>query len=290
MRIHQTDTLSLDAIRADQIKNYLIQHGWKQVPFRREGLLVFEGPKDDDGESIVQVIPRSERASDFGLRAADLVDALSVIEDRPPEEIVREITEANASASSSQGPASPWTRPPLRRAWRLAISISCVALLLFMSGGLWVATLGSHPVASQFLMMVCLSNALVITASVILFRGIATDNLRTDETIRGLREEEADLAAEVRRLDRDLARIGRGATHPNGALARAFAVSLAESIKHGDEWLRIKSIDSLAELAGADPIDDVAEPVLAWAAGDEGSSPAVRSAAVKLLGRLRANK
>lgn len=288
MRIHQTDALSLDAIRADQIKSYLIRRGWKQVPFRREGLLVFQGPKDDDGESIVQVIPRSERASDFGLRAADLVDALSVIEERPAEEIVREITEANGTCSRSEGRASPWTRPPFRRAWRLAVSISCVASLLLMSGGLWLATLGSHPVSSQFLIMVCLSNALVIAASVILSRGIASDDPRADETIRRLREE-ADLAAEVQRLESDPARIGQEATHPNGALARAFAVSLAESIKHGDEWLRIKSIDSLAELAGADQIDDIAEPVLAWAAGDEGSSPAVRSAAVKVLGRLRAS-
>jgi hypothetical protein len=91
MKAHRTDTIPLEAIPARWFREYLIDHGWRQIPFKREGLLVFEGPMDDDGEPIVQVIPRSERSSDFGLRATQLVDALSIIEDRPAEEILRDI-------------------------------------------------------------------------------------------------------------------------------------------------------------------------------------------------------
>ncbi len=290
MRMHRTDTLSLDAIRVDQITSYLIEHGWKQVPFRREGLLVFEGPEDDDGKPIVQVIPRSERSSDFGIRAAELVNALSVIEDRPIEEIVRDISGANIAPARSRGPVRPWARTPIPRAFSLTATTFGVVLLLLMSGGLLVQALTSHPSSWLLLITVCEAQAFAIAAGVMLIRGFGTDHRRTDEIIRGIRDQEADLAAEVRRLGRDLARIGPGATHPNGALTRAFALSLVESIKHGDEWLRIKSIDSLAELAGADQIVDVAEPVLVWAAEDQGSSRAVRAAAVRALGRFRGDK
>jgi hypothetical protein len=129
MRAHQTDPLSLDALRTPWITGYLVQHGWKQVPFPREGLLVFEGPADDSGEPIVQVIPRSEHASDFGLRAQNLVDALSIIEDRPAEEIVGDIrAQAPSPTRAIRFPWSGALPASLRLLW-IAIAVLFVLTL-----------------------------------------------------------------------------------------------------------------------------------------------------------------
>jgi hypothetical protein len=331
MKLHQTDKLPLETIGVDRITSYLIKRGWKQVPFPREGLLVFEGPEDDDGRPIVQVIPRSEQSSDFDLRAAELVRTLSVIEDRSVEEILHDIREAEVSPPGTRDPARPGVRTPNQRAAPSAkpvgdlvigypadqfvgpvpgfdedryirsaqraplLSASTffwVVLLLLISAGILQVSLAGYSSASLLVLVtVCTSAVLAgIAGSMLFVNRIESDPFETDGAIRELRQREADLAAEVRRLRLDLARIGQGATHPEGALTRAFALSLVESIKHGDEWLRIKSIGSLAELAGADQIVDVAEPVLVGAAGDDESSQAVRAAAVKALGRFRENK
>ena len=134
MRTHQTDALALDVLRAEWIKDYLIDHGWKQVPFKREALLVFEGPKDDDGEPIVQVIPRSEEAPDFGMRAQELVDALSIIEDRPAEEIVRDILARGPSPTGTSGsPGSESLINSFRLVW-IAIAVLFVLTLSAFAG------------------------------------------------------------------------------------------------------------------------------------------------------------
>ncbi len=110
MKTQGTNTISLDKIQAEWIRDYLISNGWKQVPFKRPELLVFEGPCDDDGKPIIQVIPRSEHSSDFNMRARELVDALSVIEDRPSSDVVRDIMargESVPEATASRQP-NPW--------------------------------------------------------------------------------------------------------------------------------------------------------------------------------------
>jgi hypothetical protein len=103
MKTQGTNTISLDKIQAEWIRDYLISNGWKQVPFKRPELLVFEGPCDDDGKPIIQVIPRSEHSSDFNMRARELVDALSVIEDRPASDVVRDIMARGESVPEATG-------------------------------------------------------------------------------------------------------------------------------------------------------------------------------------------
>ena len=84
MSTAEIEVLSTTNIRADWIKNHLLDHGWKQRPYKDERLLVFEAPiKDDNGETILQTLPRSEQSPDFVMRARELVRILSVIEDRP---------------------------------------------------------------------------------------------------------------------------------------------------------------------------------------------------------------
>jgi len=46
---------------------------------------------DDDGQPIVQLVPASEHLKDYPQRVEEIVSALSVIEQRPVEEILRNI-------------------------------------------------------------------------------------------------------------------------------------------------------------------------------------------------------
>jgi len=91
MNITNTSTYDLGGVTADNIKQYLTKNGWKLAPFKRPELLVFEGPMTDEGEPILQILPSSEKASDFALRAQELISALGVIEDRPGEDVLRDI-------------------------------------------------------------------------------------------------------------------------------------------------------------------------------------------------------
>ncbi len=87
----QRDAILPDSVTAERITDYLLSKGWRLVPFKRDQLLVFEGPEDDSGEPIIEILPRSEDALDFAARAHDLIAALSVIEERPAGQILDDI-------------------------------------------------------------------------------------------------------------------------------------------------------------------------------------------------------
>jgi hypothetical protein len=80
---------------------YLLARGWRLQPYPGPELLVFEGPLDDDGQPILQVVPSSERMSDFPMRVEELIAALSVLEDRPARDILEDVLAAGV------GPTTP---------------------------------------------------------------------------------------------------------------------------------------------------------------------------------------
>jgi hypothetical protein len=92
----------LDQIRVDDIRRYLKTHGWVPKPYAGSGVDLFEGPLDDFGKPIIQLVPQSEAIPDFRLRINELLYALSVIEDRSASRILREIV--TKSTESSEGP------------------------------------------------------------------------------------------------------------------------------------------------------------------------------------------
>ena len=105
----------LSLVRAAGVRSYLLGRGWRPQPYPRPELLVFEGPADDDGQPIVQVLPSSEQMRDFPLRVEELIAALSILEDRPPRDILSDIlTEGTAESplvgengtDATVGPAS----------------------------------------------------------------------------------------------------------------------------------------------------------------------------------------
>jgi hypothetical protein len=90
-------------VRVADVKTYLLNRGWRLQPFPRPELLVFEGPPDDDGEPIVQVLPSSEQYRDYRMRLEDLIGALGVIEDRPASDVLTDIL----STTQTNGDGSP---------------------------------------------------------------------------------------------------------------------------------------------------------------------------------------
>ncbi len=79
------------SVRVAGVRSYLLGRGWKLQAYPGPELLVFEGPVDDDGEPIIQVIPSSEDMRDFSLRVDELIGALSIFEDRPAGQILTDI-------------------------------------------------------------------------------------------------------------------------------------------------------------------------------------------------------
>jgi hypothetical protein len=73
-------------------------------PYPRPELLVFEGPNDDNGEPIVQVLPSSERMRDYQIRLEDLVGALGVIEDRPAVAVLTDMLACSRTNGLAQPP------------------------------------------------------------------------------------------------------------------------------------------------------------------------------------------
>ncbi len=88
----------IERVTVGDVRAYLLNRGWRLRPFPGPELLVFEGPKDDDGEPILLVLPSSEQLRDYRMRLADLIGALSVIESRPAVDILSDMlvgTQAN---------------------------------------------------------------------------------------------------------------------------------------------------------------------------------------------------
>jgi hypothetical protein len=90
-------------VKAAGVRSYLLERGWKLQTYPRPELLVFEGPLDDDGEEIIQVVPSSERMSDFRRRVEELIGALSVLEGRPAVAILEDML--RLSAQDAAGPS-----------------------------------------------------------------------------------------------------------------------------------------------------------------------------------------
>jgi hypothetical protein len=96
----------IDRVRVADVRSYLENRGWRLQPFPGPELLVFEGPKDDDGVPIVQILPSSEHYRDYRMRLEDLIGTLGVIEDRPAADVITDMLAAgptNGAAEPLQG-------------------------------------------------------------------------------------------------------------------------------------------------------------------------------------------
>lgn len=103
------------SVRADSVRSHLLKRGWQLQPYPGSELLVFGGRQDDDGQPIVQVVPSSERLRDFPLRLAELIAALSVIEDRPAGDILTDLLNEPAAPTVAPAPAPDGASTPASR-------------------------------------------------------------------------------------------------------------------------------------------------------------------------------
>jgi hypothetical protein len=91
MNLATEETRLLEAVRAEDLQSYLLGKGWVRKPFARPQALLFEGPPDDDGEPITQLVPANEQLRDYPLRVEEILRALSAVEGRPALDILWEV-------------------------------------------------------------------------------------------------------------------------------------------------------------------------------------------------------
>ena len=104
----------------EAVMEYLRAHGWRT---QQEGQHVrCEGPPDDEGQPIVQFLPKSERYADYPLRLEDLISVLSVIEERPAMEIVREMVVSTPATAATGGSLTEAILDELQRSARGVLS------------------------------------------------------------------------------------------------------------------------------------------------------------------------
>ena len=89
-RILANDPL-LRGVTINNLTAYLELLGWVQIEHPNPKLFVFQGPNDDLGEPLELFAPQSTKYSDSYRRLADIVNVLSVIEDRDTHEIITNI-------------------------------------------------------------------------------------------------------------------------------------------------------------------------------------------------------
>jgi hypothetical protein len=90
----------IDRVSVDNVRAYLLARGWRSRPEADSQLLVFEGPRDDRGEPIIQVLPASRHSGDYRLRLEDLIGALCVLEDRPAALILTDMLGSHPSGKA----------------------------------------------------------------------------------------------------------------------------------------------------------------------------------------------
>jgi len=88
-------------VTVTDVERYLSSRGWKKQPNPQPDLLVFEGPTDDYGKPIIQVLPSAEHYADYRQRLIELITALAVIEDRSAQAVLDDILRKPAGAAAS---------------------------------------------------------------------------------------------------------------------------------------------------------------------------------------------
>ena len=94
----------IDRLSVENVRDYLHNRGWRLLSYPGPELLVFQGPTDDDGEPIIQVLPSSEKLRDYRMRLEDLLGALSVIEGRPAADVLTDMLTAAPTTGADGRP------------------------------------------------------------------------------------------------------------------------------------------------------------------------------------------
>jgi hypothetical protein len=88
--LEQNPIVDLNLSKQD-VEQYIISHGWKQVDHPNKKLQVFTGVVDNDGQPIRLVLPISNDLKDTPLRIYQAVQTIADIEERPIHLVVTDI-------------------------------------------------------------------------------------------------------------------------------------------------------------------------------------------------------
>jgi hypothetical protein len=78
-------------VRVADLRSYLLGKGWQVDPFKRPQVILFQGRLDDAGNPLKLLVPASEDLDDYPLRIEETLQTLGLLENRPIDEIVRNI-------------------------------------------------------------------------------------------------------------------------------------------------------------------------------------------------------
>lgn len=88
-------------VKIADMQRYLLSHGWKRQPHPRTQAIFFEGPLDDFGKPIIQMLPASEEMVDCRQRIIEVITALAVIEDRSAISVLEDVLRQSRGAAAS---------------------------------------------------------------------------------------------------------------------------------------------------------------------------------------------
>ena len=106
----------LNSIRVSQLRAYLLEKRWKEVPPDRPDVVVFEEPTASAEGPLYQWFPDPEDRRDYRQAVYELLAALGEIEDRYAGDILTDILERTAAGGqSANGPGMTTGTEPARK-------------------------------------------------------------------------------------------------------------------------------------------------------------------------------
>ncbi len=88
-------------VKPGDVMHYLLSRGWNRQSFPRREILVFEGPNDDMGKPIIQLLPASDKAPDYREALIRLITAVAIIEDRMAPAVLDDMLQQPKGAAAS---------------------------------------------------------------------------------------------------------------------------------------------------------------------------------------------
>lgn len=95
------DEFQVNSLPIADIVSYLNYNGWQAVSHPNPHLLVFQGGTDDIGNPIQLVLPSQNTFEDSPRLIAKAINLLAVLQAKPPQEIIKLITQTRANSVTS---------------------------------------------------------------------------------------------------------------------------------------------------------------------------------------------
>ncbi len=88
-------------VKAAGLHAYLLARGWKEKPYPRPQVRMFEEPPGHPGKPILQTVPAFEQGSDYIDSVVRVITNLAVIEDRHAVDVLNDVLQASEEDAPS---------------------------------------------------------------------------------------------------------------------------------------------------------------------------------------------